>query len=255
MPYVENDGVKIYYETEGTGPPLLLHHGLMSSHIEFKTTGYTESLGKQYKLILMDARGHGKSDKPYKPESYQMKKMASDVIAVLDDLGVEKAHFFGYSYGGKIGLAILKYFPDRFMSFIIGGMGAIEPDSEEEIQRTQKQINGYGKGLEERVNGLISYGLSETDARAFVEGIDWKAMTALSSYTEHIGFDEYLPDLSNPCMLYAGTEDHFYQAAKETADLMVDVCFASLPGLDHFEAFIHKEEILPQIQRFIEKQL
>jgi len=60
-------------------------------------------LKDDYQLILIDARGHGASDKPHDPEAYRTETMVADVVSVLNDLNIEKAHFLGYSMGGQIG--------------------------------------------------------------------------------------------------------------------------------------------------------
>ena len=100
MPFAENQGVKIYYQVEGEGPPLIIQYGFMDTLEQLYTIGYIESLENYYKLILIDLRGHGKSDKPHDSSLYSMKHLTSDVIAVMDDLKIEKAHFMGYSMGG-----------------------------------------------------------------------------------------------------------------------------------------------------------
>ena len=56
----------------------------------------------KYRLVLIDARGHGQSDKPHDPLSYAPEKFASDIVAVLDDLGMKTAAYWGYSLGGWI---------------------------------------------------------------------------------------------------------------------------------------------------------
>ncbi|UCE38755.1 MAG: alpha/beta fold hydrolase, partial [Thermoplasmata archaeon] len=121
MPYVENNGVRIYYEIEGKGPPLVLQHGWSNSLEYWRDFGYIEPLKEDYRLILIDARGHGKSDIPDDPEAYEMDLMAEDVITVLDHLNIGKAHFLGYSSGGWIAFHLAKIAPERFTSFIIGG--------------------------------------------------------------------------------------------------------------------------------------
>jgi pimeloyl-ACP methyl ester carboxylesterase len=63
--------------------------------------------------------------------------MVGDTVSVLDALDVEKTNFMGFSYGGRIGLGIAVYTPERFKSLIIGGYGAIETDSEEEKERVK----------------------------------------------------------------------------------------------------------------------
>ena len=113
MPYVINDGVHIHYQMEGAGPPLVLHHGVTASLKRWYQCGYVEALRDRYRLILIDARGHGKSDKPHEPAAYQTERRVADVLAVLDDVGIERAHVFGSSTGGLIGFALARPAPDR----------------------------------------------------------------------------------------------------------------------------------------------
>jgi len=94
MPCANNQGVRIHYEVGGDGAPLVLLHGLSETYEIWHISGYVESLKKEYRLILVDARGHGNSDKPHDSEAYTMKLMVSDVVAVLDSLNVSKPIFW-----------------------------------------------------------------------------------------------------------------------------------------------------------------
>ena len=78
----------------------------------------------------MDARGHGKSDKPHDPVVYIAENLVHDVIVVLDSLGIETTNFFGYSFGGGIAFECAKYAPERMKSLIAGGVGARQPPPE-----------------------------------------------------------------------------------------------------------------------------
>ena len=89
MPYVERDGVRIHYRVEGSGVPLVLHHGFTSRLDRWYENGYVEALQDRYRLILIDARGHGKSDKPHEPAAYQTERRVADVLAVMDAVGIE----------------------------------------------------------------------------------------------------------------------------------------------------------------------
>ena len=100
MSYALNKGIKIHYEIEGEGEPLVLQHGFIGTLDDWHDYGYAEEFKKDYKLILIDARGRGLSDKPHRVEDYHLQTMVSDLVAVLNDLGIEKAHYFGYSMGG-----------------------------------------------------------------------------------------------------------------------------------------------------------
>ena len=85
MPRVDNKGISIHYRVEGNGPPLVLGHGITDSSDVFYERGYVAALKANYRLVLIDARGHGQSDKPHEPLSYASEKVSSDIVSVLDD--------------------------------------------------------------------------------------------------------------------------------------------------------------------------
>ena len=93
MPFVTNQGVRIHYQVEGEGPPLVLQHGLTQSMKRWYMAGYVDALKPSYQLALVDARGHGASDKPHDPAAYTLPLQVGDIVAVLDDLHLSKAHF------------------------------------------------------------------------------------------------------------------------------------------------------------------
>lgn len=95
MPYANNNGVKIHYEVEGKGPALILQHGSASNPEAWRLTSYTEELSKDYRLILVDARGCGKSDKPHDAAQYSVAKYVGDFVAILNDLKIAKANYLG----------------------------------------------------------------------------------------------------------------------------------------------------------------
>ncbi|MHA2475364.1 MAG: alpha/beta fold hydrolase [Promethearchaeota archaeon] len=97
MPFFNNDGIKIYYEIDGEGPPVILIHGFSSSlEGNWKQSNWVNHLKKSYQVIAMDCRGHGKSDKPH-DESLYGEMMRNDAIKLMEHLSIEKANFFGYS--------------------------------------------------------------------------------------------------------------------------------------------------------------
>ena len=99
MPYAANDGIRIHYHLEGNpdGPPLVLQHYLFGTLHDWYEHGYGAVLGDHYRLILIDARGHGLSDKPHDPDAYRAARHAGDVVAVLDQLDISRTHYCGYS--------------------------------------------------------------------------------------------------------------------------------------------------------------
>jgi len=121
--YFDSAGVKIRYTIQGEGEPILLIHGFTASiETNWGLPGIINALAGDFQVIAMDARGHGKSDKPHDPAAYGF-QMAEDAVRLLDHLGIQKAHVAGYSMGGGITLQMLVTYPDRFRSAILGGSG------------------------------------------------------------------------------------------------------------------------------------
>ena len=250
MPYVDNSGVKIHYHVEGDGPPLVIQHGLTSSLQNWYAYGYVEELKNDYRLILVDARGHGLSDKPHNPEAYDLELRVSDILAVIDDLCVDKAHYLGYSMGGRIGFGLVKHALGRFHSFAIGGMGAhvanTDTPPERRIGMLQDGIDAYVANAEAN-EGPMEAGrkarLLENDAEALI------AATLAPMGTEEI--PELLPGLNLPFLIYCGDADGFYPAAKASAEAIPGCEFVTLPGLNHGEASRSSEPVLPHITKFL----
>ena len=120
MSYAVNDGVRIHYEIIGSGPPLVLQHGFTQSLEDWRNYDYVTSLGDRFQLILVDARGHGRRDKPHEASAYGHSKYVNDIVAVLDDAGIERAHYWGYSMGGWIGLGMVTQASARVLKAVIG---------------------------------------------------------------------------------------------------------------------------------------
>jgi pimeloyl-ACP methyl ester carboxylesterase len=116
MPFVENQGAKIYWDEQGSGQPLLLIEGL--SYPSYMWHRTRPILAQTYRTIALDNRGVGQSDVP--PGVYSIELMASDAAAVLDAAGVQSAHVFGVSMGGMIAQEFALQYLKRVRSLILG---------------------------------------------------------------------------------------------------------------------------------------
>jgi pimeloyl-ACP methyl ester carboxylesterase len=112
------DGARIAYRSTGAGPPIVLVHGSALSQVIWRGFGYLRDLGADHTVITLDLRGHGRSDKPTEESRYGMDLLAADVLAVLDALGVESAHYLGYSLGGRVGFCLADARPERITTLI-----------------------------------------------------------------------------------------------------------------------------------------
>ncbi len=123
----DSDGVRLHFEVHGPvgGTPIVLVHGFASDYqLNWVGTRWQETLTKAgHRVIGLDCRGHGSSDKPHDPAAYALEIMAADVLRLLDHLQIETANYLGYSMGAKIGVQAMLDFPKRVGRVVLGGIG------------------------------------------------------------------------------------------------------------------------------------
>ena len=122
-----SDGVKIHYLVKGQGRPVILIHGYTgSAEGNWFANGVADALAKNHRVVAIDCRNHGKSDKP----QLNGPGKAEDVVELIDHLKIKRAHFHGYSMGGGIVGRLLTMIPDRMITAAFGGSGIPEIDPE-----------------------------------------------------------------------------------------------------------------------------
>jgi pimeloyl-ACP methyl ester carboxylesterase len=258
MPDANSQRVRIHYEVDGAGVPLVLLHGLSASREWWHELGYAQALKGTHQLILIDARGHGASDKPHTPDAYALASDVADVVAVLDDLGVAKAHFLGYSMGGRIGFGIAKFAPERFHSLILGGDDADEgdpakpnPEREAMVEGLKTGLDGWAAALEPMLGPwmtpVLKRQLLANDAQALIARMVRRDLWL----RKPVGLLGALPAMTLPCLVFAGTDDSQYLGAKRAAEGMPNATFVSLPDLDHLTALCRVDLVMPHILRFL----
>ena len=247
MPYADNAGTRIHYEVEGAGPPLVLQHGFTQCLEDWSECGYVAVLRTRYRLILIDARGHGGSDKPHDEASYTMDRRAADVTAVLDAVGVEKAHFWGYSMGGWIGFGMARHAPHRVDALVIGGQHPFARDQAGFRQWLRDGIAGGGDVL---VAGFEKMAGPIPDRYAArLRAADLEAWLALAQ--DRVNMEDVLGTMAMPCCLYAGEGDPMFVQTKAASERIPNARFLSLPGLSHLQAFVEVNLVLPPIMEFL----
>jgi len=239
MPFFENEGVKIYYEIEGNGPDLIMLHGFAGNiEINWRLTNWIKTLKDSNRLILIDCRGHGKSDKPMDPAQYG-KKMMDDIVKLMDHLSIEKANFFGYSMGGSITFGLLLHEPNRVNSVVLGGFIPSQISLEQLKQSNKPMINAFKAESVEQVKNPLA-----KQFRKFVEstGADLKALIAVME-----GFDRDIDDIFTsfsemklkfkkikvPVLSVVGSDDSLTNNKTLVAELIPGACHFQIQGKDH----------------------
>jgi pimeloyl-ACP methyl ester carboxylesterase len=257
MPYANNNGVRIYYEVDGQGPPLVLAHGGMGNIEWWRQYGYVSGLCNDFQLVLFDLRGHGRSDKPHGESAYGV-HMVHDVTTVLDDLGIGEAHYWGYSGGAWIGLQAAIRYPTRFTSFIFGAEAkgiyydaGVKAESERMLaswKLLQTDPNSYlrqretvtGRPLSPEEKGTFT----NQDAEALVS-------VAQATFNAPLTTNKELSRISVPVLICCGELDVRYSGNKEAANHIPNARFVSLQGLDHFTSFFRSEPVIPHVKEFL----
>jgi pimeloyl-ACP methyl ester carboxylesterase len=247
MPYADNDGVRIHYRVEGQGPPLVLQHGFSESVVDWYEAGYVDALRSDYRLILIDARGHGASDKPHDPDAYELERRVTDVVAVLDGLAIKKAVFWGYSMGGWIGFGTAKYARHRIRALVIGGQHPYARSMESLRQIARR---GLTQGSEAFVAAMEEmFGLETAERKERLFAADLEAYLALAQ--DRPGLEDILPSMQLPCCLYVGETDPIYPEVAACSRYTPQVTYFSLPGLSHCEAYARSELVVPRVSEFL----
>ncbi|MCW5941833.1 MAG: alpha/beta hydrolase [Fimbriimonadaceae bacterium] len=188
----DSNGVKIRYVSEGQGEAVVLVHGWMGDATMWgqDATGNPKPKAPEgFRVIALDCRGHGKSEKPHDPAKYGA-EMAEDVVRLLDHLRIKKAHLIGYSMGAFIVGKVAATHPDRVISLIYGGQAPLltgEAGSRE-IEALAKAVE-EGKGLgpylmevrpaltREQADELAKFLYSGKDAKAWaVAGLSFRGL-------------------------------------------------------------------------------
>lgn len=150
-----SDGVRIHYMEAGAGIPVVLLHGYTSStEGSGFSNGIAQELAKDHRVIGIDARGHGQSEKPHEPEKYGGDRMIRDVLEVMDALGVKKAHIHGYSMGGMMTSQLMEAAPERFITAGFGGSGVGEKDEAARAKAAELDPKGEDPEQASALNNL-----------------------------------------------------------------------------------------------------
>jgi pimeloyl-ACP methyl ester carboxylesterase len=232
MPSFHNGDVEIAYLDEGEGDPIVLVHGFASSKtVNWVYPTWVSELRKNgYRVIALDNRGHGDSEKLYDSEEYHIGIMAGDITALMDHLKIERADIMGYSLGGRMTAWLAHRVPQRLRSAILGGiaMGLIEGGGPGE---------NVAKALEADSLEDVTDPIGRT-FRAFADQTrsDRRALAACLRGSRRLMTREEAADITVPVLIAVGTADEIAGSTAELGKIIPGSKVLDIPNRDHMRA-------------------
>ena len=232
MQSFDSDGVRIAYIDEGEGEPILLIHGFASNiAANWRDTHWLRTLTEAgRRVIAIDNRGHGESEKLYDPDLYGSPAMAEDACRLLDHLRIVRADVMGYSMGARIAVFLALAHPERVRSLILGGVGI------------NLVLGMVGSGPIARALEAPSIEDVTNDTarsfRAFAEqtGSDLKALAACMRGPREKITRESLARIAVPTLIATGSKDVIAGSGGELASLIPGAQLLEIEGRDHMRA-------------------
>jgi pimeloyl-ACP methyl ester carboxylesterase len=213
----------------GGGDPVLLIHGFASTHaVNWVNTAWVRTLtGAGRRVIALDNRGHGRSEKLYRPADYESSVMAEDARALLDHLGIRRADVMGYSMGARISAHLALAHPERVRSLLLGGLGI-------------HLVEGVGLplGIADAMEAPSLGDLTDPMQRmfrAFAEqtGSDLRALAACIRGSRQVLTPEEVGRIAAPTLVSVGSADTVAGSGARLAALIPGARFLDIPGRDH----------------------
>jgi pimeloyl-ACP methyl ester carboxylesterase len=246
--YADVNGLHMYYEVHGEGSPLvLLHGGLLTIDLNF--AGLIPTLAARHTVIGVEMQGHGRTadiDREMTPAA-----LASDVVALLDVLGIDRAHVLGHSLGADVALELAVNHPARLRS-VVPVSGTVRPDGmHEDLRDPSRWATSTRLPTEQN---FADWRAEYERLSPHPEHFDEFQATLSSSVAGYQGWsDEQLAGITAPALIVIG--DHDFTTV-EHAGLMLELIpgseLAILPGTNHMQATTRPELLLPMLAAFLD---
>jgi pimeloyl-ACP methyl ester carboxylesterase len=251
MKTARSRGFDISYDDVGSGPAVVLVNGYASPAAEWTEVGYTALLVERYRVLAVDSLGHGQSQKSYEPDDYTLPDAAVDVIAAMDDAGVERAALWGYSRGAKLVATAAAESSERLSALILGGFTPPSGTRSDEIDpSTEALLRGDWEAYWQLE--LLDGPISDEDRLYMQDSSDPRAMAAVELGRARSDYEIDASRISAPTFLYYGSDD------APDAELAESLKPFGAPYIlggqhDHFTAFSDVDSVAPIVLAFLDR--
>jgi pimeloyl-ACP methyl ester carboxylesterase len=211
MAHITRDGVKIYYESHGSGPAVLLSHGYSASSRMWQ--GQVEALKDRYHVITWDMRGHGQTDSPEDQDEYSEEKTVDDMAAILRECGVDRAVIGGLSLGGYMSLAFNLKYPHMVRALMLFDTG---PGYRNPTGREGWNATAYRRAEAFETRGFDALGQSaevRVAQHRSAAGLARAARGMLAQFDSRV--IESLDSIAVPTLVLVGAKDEAFLAATD----------------------------------------
>ncbi len=246
--FADVNGLHLYYERHGEGSPLvLLHGGLLTIDINF--AGLIPTLAQRHQVIAVELQGHGRTadiDREITPAN-----SASDVVALLDHLGIDRAHVLGHSMGAAVALELAVNHPTRVRS-VVPVSGSVRRDGmHSDLSDPSKFATSTRMPTQQ---DFAEFAAAYQRLSPHPEHFEQFMTTLSSSQADLKGWsDEQLAGITAPVLIVLG--DHDFVTLNHAAlmkDLIPGSKLAVLPGTTHMQATRRPELLLPLLAHFLD---
>ncbi len=265
MPTIKVNDINVYYEIHGEGFPLIMILGL-SCDVNWWPLDTINEIAKNFKTIVFDNRGVGRTDKP--EIDYSIKMFADDTIGLMDALKIQKAHILGYSMGGFIAQEMILNYPERVEKLILcsthcGGIKSIAPSNE-----AMNFLINPPEDVIELINGFIPLLFTKSfieNNPKFIESYKQQMLKIpieISSYRRQLKAMSFnsgrrLKQIKNPTLILHGKEDILVPSgnAEVLAKNIADAKMIILDNAAHFFFQPNPEKVINVITEFLTKKI
>jgi pimeloyl-ACP methyl ester carboxylesterase len=261
-PCFDSGGVKIHDVVRGKddGEPVLLIHGFLGD-IDRQWAPQIKALVNDYKVLALDCRGHGASEKPHDSKKYGL-EMVKDVARLLDHLKIDKAHIVGYSMGGGIALQFAVRHPERVRSLTVGGAGRPQPGRQQLLDALADSLE-QGKGISPLILALTPRGQAKpTEVQLglmnnlLLARQDTKALTAMvrsGVNNKDLELTEgQVKGIRVPVLALIGEIDPFREEVDGLKKWLPSMKIVVIEKADHITAFI-RPEFISALKQFLDE--
>ena len=263
--FISND-TRLHYVEQGTGDAVILLHELDGSAASFLRSGVFRNLASTHRVIALDARGHGLSDKPHESSAYGT-DMADDVVRLMDRLAITRAHIVGYSMGTEVAAMLLMRAPERVRSVaFIAGAGRFRwlPTDDQHMAEEALEYENFGVSpklfLEQTPVGTPDPTMEDLKRRSAVALADplrdVKALAAFSLARRSRLVDQArLAAVTTPMVGIAGSLDPELETLKVLKGLRSDLEIVTVPDATHAGEgrILDRQECLVALRAFLSR--